>query len=64
MYICSLFSNGLFSKVKLSYTHTLHINMHVYYPFDKDQSNPFPCFTLFFPAFHDDVNTCMIGSLI
>jgi hypothetical protein len=29
-----------------------------------NQSNFFPCFTLFFSAFHDDVNTCMTGSLI
>ncbi len=50
--------------VKISYIYTLHINVCVAYPFDKNQSNSFPCFTLFFPAFHDDVNTCVIGSLI
>ena len=50
--------------VEISYIYTLHINLYVAYPFDKNQSNSFPCFTLFFPAFHDDVNAHVIGSLI
>ncbi len=38
--------------------------MYVAYLFDKNQSNSFPCFTLFFPAFHGDLNICVMGSLI
>jgi hypothetical protein len=51
--------------VKISYIHTLHSKVYVAYPFDLNQSGSIPCFTpLFFPAFHDDVNTCVMGSLI
>ncbi len=38
--------------------------LYVAYLFDKNQSNSFPCFTLFFPAFHDEVNAYVMGSLI
>jgi hypothetical protein len=51
-------------QVEISYIHTLHTNVYVSYPFHLNQSAFIPCLTLFFPAFNDDVNICMMDSLI
>ncbi len=31
--------------------------------FDKDQSDSFPCLTLFYPVFNDDANVCAMVTL-